>query len=161
MANFPAPGDAVPGFELPNQHGELVSLDALHGSSAVLVFYPFAFSRVCTDELDELQQNLEQFQRRGVRVLAISIDHRYALRTYAEERGYEFDLLADFWPHGAVAERYGVLDTSDGYARRTTFFVDPTGCLTSRIEAPLGQGRSFADYSTALRGLPLQAELPQ
>lgn len=161
MADLPRPGALVPGFELPNQHGEPVGLETLRGTAVVLVFYPYAFSRVCTDELDELQQNLDQFHGRGARVLAISIDHRYALRTYAEERGYEFDLLADFWPHGGVAERYGVLDPSAGYARRSTFFVDPAGRLASRIDAPLGHGRSFEDYLTALGSLPVQAASPQ
>lgn len=161
MATLPALGEPVPGFELPNQHGEPVSLDSLRGAAVALVFYPFAFSRVCTDELDELQQNLDQFRSHDVRILAISIDHKYALRTYTEERGYTFDLLADFWPHGQVAERYGVLDLSHGYARRSTFLVDPAGRLTSRIDAPLGQGRSFEDYLTALRGLPVQAAQSQ
>lgn len=161
MANLPALGEVVPGFELPNQHGEPVGLHALRGTAAALVFFPYAFSRVCTDELDELQQSLDQFRNREVKVLAISIDHRYALRTYAEARGYGFDLLADFWPHGEVAERYGVLDHSAGYARRSTFFVDPAGRLTSRIDAPLGRGRAFEDYLIALRGLPVQAATPQ
>ena len=162
MTNLSAPGNPVPGFELPNQHGELVSLNALRGTAVVLVFYPFAFSRVCTDELDELQENLQEFRSRSAKVLAISIDHRYALRTYAEQRGYGFDLLSDFWPHGAVAERYGVLDPSDGYARRSTFFIDPAGLLTSRVDAPLGQGRPFEGYRAALLDLPGQtAASPQ
>lgn len=154
MTKPPAVGDPVPGFELSNQHGEPVRLDALRGTAVVLVFYPFAFSRVCTDELDELQQNLDAFHRRNVRVLAISIDHKYVLRTYAQERKFDFDLLADFWPHGAVSERYGVLDTADGYARRSSFFIDPAGFLVARIDAPLGQGRSFEDYRAVLDILP-------
>lgn len=157
MTDLPEIGGPAPRFELPNQHGEPVSLDALRGSGVVLVFYPFAFSRVCTDELDELQQNLDEFRSRRMKVLAISVDHKYALRTYAQERNYDFDLLADFWPHGAVAERYGVLDSSDGYARRGTFFIDSEGILRSRIDAPLGQGRSFEDYRAALGDLPEQA----
>lgn len=149
----PTIGERPPGFELPNQHGELVSLDASLGASVVLVFYPFAFSRVCTDELDELQRHLDEFGRRSAKVLAISVDHKYALRTYADQRAYDFDLLADFWPHGAVAERYGVLDSKQGYACRTTFFIDATGVLVNRIDAPLGRGRSFDEYRTVLRNL--------
>lgn len=153
---MPELGSPAPGFTLPNQHGEPVGLEALRGTPVALVFYPFAFSRVCTDELDELQQGLDEFRRRKVRLLTISIDHKYALRTYAEERGYDFDLLADFWPHGAVADSYGVLDPADGYARRVTFFIDSGGLLGSRIDAPLGRGRSFDDYRAALRSLPKQ-----
>lgn len=150
----PTIGERPPGFELPNQHGELITLDALRGVAVVLVFYPFAFSSVCTDELDEIQHHLEEFRGRSAKVLGISVDHKYALRTYSEQRGYSFDLLADFWPHGAVAERYGVLDSTNGYARRATFFIDPTGVLVNRIDAPLGRGRSFDEYRAALRKLP-------
>lgn len=154
MTHLPALGDPAPGFELPNQHGEPLSLDALRGTGVVLVFYPFAFSRVCTNELDELQQNLDEFRRRDIKVLAISVDHKYALRTYAQEREYDFDLLADFWPHGEVSERYGVLDPADGYAQRSSFFIDSEGILRSRIDAPLGQGRSFEAYRAVLADLP-------
>ena len=153
MTIQPAPGHLAPGFELPNQHGEPVSLSALRGTAVVLVFYPFAFSRVCTDELDELQANLGEFRSRSARVLAVSIDHRYALRTYAEQRGYGFDLLSDFWPHGEVAEQYRVLNLSEGYARRSTFFIDPAGLINSRVDAPLGEGRAFETYRSALLSL--------
>lgn len=159
MRRLPALGDPAPGFELPNQHGEPVRLDALRGTAVALVFYPFAFSRVCTDELDELQRRLEEFSSRGVKLLGISVDHKYALRTYADERRYDFDLLADFWPHGEVAERYGVLDSSDGYARRSTFFIDREGVLAARIDAALGQGRAFDDYLAALGDLTDHASL--
>nr|WP_323962010.1 peroxiredoxin [Arthrobacter sp. JZ12] len=148
---------SAPGFQLPNQHGEPVSLEGLRGSAVVLVFYPFAFSRVCTDELDVLQSELGEFERHGARLLAISTDSKYALRAYSDERGYTFDLLADFWPHGAVADRYGVLDASLGHAGRATFFLDQEGTLRSRIDAPPGQARSFDDYRAALGEL---AEAP-
>jgi mycoredoxin-dependent peroxiredoxin len=154
MTPPPTIGDRSPGFELPNQHGELISLDSLRGAAVVLVFYPFAFSRVCTDELDEIQQHLGEFGTRSAKVLGISVDHKYALRTYAEQRGYEFDLLADFWPHGAVAGSYGVLDSANGHARRTSFFIDPAGSLVDRIDAPLGQGRLLEEYQAALRNMP-------
>lgn len=150
----PAIGHPAPGFELPNQHGEPVSLDAQRGAAVALVFYPFAFSRVCTDELDKIQQHLGEFASRSAKVLALSVDHKYALRTYAEHRGYDFDLLADFWPHGEVAQRYGVLDATHGYARRSTFFINSAGALVSRVDAPLGKERSFDEYRTALRELP-------
>lgn len=130
-----------------------MKLHSLRGTALMLVFYPFAFSRVCTDELDDLQRELGRLSSR-VRILAVSVDHKYALRTYAEQRGYEFDLLADFWPHGEVAERYGVLDRDAGYARRATFFIDADGLLRSRVDAPLGSARSLEDYRKALRELP-------
>lgn len=153
MNSQPGPGEQAPGFQLANQHGEPVSLAAQRGAAVVLVFYPFAFSRVCTDELDELQQQIGAFELHSARVFAISVDHKYALRTYSEQRGYTFDLLADFWPHGEVAERYGVLDRTQGYAERVTFFITPEGSIHSVIRAPLGEARSFSDYRTALESL--------
>ncbi|GAB3531598.1 peroxiredoxin [Arthrobacter tecti] len=153
MDQLPAVGGRAPAFELPNQHGEPVSLASLRGTAAALVFYPFAFSRVCTGELDELQAQSEEFRGRNVRLLAISVDSKYTLRAYAEERGYDFDLLADFWPHGAVADTYGVLDHTRGYARRATFFLDPDGVVIERIDAALGDVRPFDSYLSALHSL--------
>lgn len=160
MDGLPAIGEPAPGFTLPNQHGEPVELASLAGTAVALVFYPFAFSRLCTSELDELQAQTAEFRRRDVRVLGISVDHKYALRVYAEEQKYEFDLLADFWPHGAVARAYGVLDPRQGYARRATFFIDAVGVLRARIDAPLGEVRPFEQYRHALHLLSRTTATP-
>ena len=69
----------------------------------VIVFYPFAFSGICTGELCEIRDNLAVFEYADAEVLAVSVDSKFALRAYAEQEGYGFSLLADFWPHGAVA----------------------------------------------------------
>lgn len=153
MDKLPEVGEPVPTFELPNQYGEAISLQSLRGTPVALVFYPFAFSRVCTGELDELQAQVKEFESRGIRLLGISVDSKYALRAYAQERGYAFDLLADFWPHGAVAQAYGVLDHARGYARRATFFIDSGGVLNSRFDAALGESRPFDEYRCALGAL--------
>ncbi len=143
-------GEPAPPFTLPNQHGEPISLTDLRGSAVALVFYPFAFSRVCTTELDELQQHAKLFADQSVRLFGISVDSKYALRTYAQERGYSFDLLADFWPHGAVAKSYGVLDETHGYAHRATFILNDDGVIASRFDAPLGRQRAFEDYEASM-----------
>ncbi|MFP3835917.1 redoxin domain-containing protein, partial [Chryseobacterium sp. SIMBA_028] len=87
----------------------------------VIVFYPFAFSGICTGELCELRDNLADFEDANATVLAVSVDSKFTLRAYAEQENYGFDLLADFWPHGAVAQRYGVFDAASGMALRGTF----------------------------------------
>lgn len=158
MDNLPGLGEPAPGFELPNQHGEPVSLAGCRGTAVVLVFFPFAFSRVCTGELDDLQQQVSEFEDQGIRLLGVSVDSKYTLRSFAEEQGYAFDLLADFWPHGAVAEQYGVLDHDRGYARRATFFIDQAGLIRSRLDAPLGETRPLAGYYDALRTLSATTE---
>jgi len=124
-------GMTAPDFTLRNQDNVEVRLGWFRGrSSALLVFYPFAFSRICTGELRELRDGLGTYTDAGVEVLAISTDPPYALKAYAQTEGYEFALLSDFWPHGAVAQKYGVFNESAGMAVRGTFLVDTGGILT-------------------------------
>ncbi|WP_026555232.1 peroxiredoxin [Arthrobacter sp. 35W] len=152
-AGVPAIGAPAPGFELSNQFGEPVSLHALRGSAVVLVFYPFAFSGVCTGELCELRDNLADFADVDAKVLAISVDSKYSLRAYAAAEGLDFDLLADFWPHGGVARSYGVFDEMRGRAGRDTFVIDAGGILRSHFSSPSGQARPISAYRQALAAL--------
>lgn len=146
-------GAAAPDFELSNQFGEPVSLASLRGQAVAVVFYPFAFSRICTGEMCELQDSLGEFATANAKVLAISVDSKYALRAYAAAEGLQFDLLADFWPHGEVARRYGVFNESSGKAERGTFIIDAEGILRARFSSPSGQARPMAQYRHALAQL--------
>lgn len=146
----PAAGRLAPDFELSNQFGESVRLSCLRGTPVVLVFYPFAFSRVCTGELRSLQENLDAFAGWDARLLAVSVDHKYTLRAFADAEGYAFDLLADFWPHGAAARSYGVLNEDRGMAERATFIIDADGVLRDVIRTPLGEARDISGYFAAL-----------
>ncbi|MEO3933602.1 peroxiredoxin [Micrococcaceae bacterium Sec7.4] len=149
----PAVGEAAPDFELLNQFGEPVRLAELRGRNVVLVFFPFAFSGICTGELCEIRDNLALFEDADTTVLGISVDSKFAQRAYAEKEGYSFDLLADFWPHGAVAGLYGVFDPDSGMAKRGTFIIDASGIVRYVVVNPRGQARDFADYRAALAGL--------
>lgn len=149
----PAVGEEAPDFELVNQFGEPVRLSGYRGRNVVLVFFPFAFSGICTGELCELQDNLGLFEDANAVVLGVSVDSRYAQRAYAGKEGYDFDLLADFWPHGAVASLYGVFDEESGMARRGTFIIDPGGTVRYVVVNPRGQARDFTAYRAALAGL--------
>jgi peroxiredoxin len=151
--SVPAVGDAAPDFELVNQFGEPVRLSGLRGRNVVLVFFPFAFSGICTGELCEIRDNLALFEDADAAVLGISVDSKFAQRAYAEKEGYAFDLLADFWPHGAVAEQYGVFDPESGMAKRGTFIIDAGGVLRYVVVNPRGKARDFAEYRSALAGL--------
>jgi peroxiredoxin len=148
-----AVGEAAPGFVLPNQFGEPVSLSALRGGNVVVVFYPFAFSGICTGELCQLRDNIAEFATAQARVLAVSVDSKYALRAYARAERLEFDLLADFWPHGEVARRYGVFNAERGMAERGTFVIDAEGVLRASFSTPAGQARPLERYREALAGL--------
>ncbi|WP_442855333.1 peroxiredoxin [Arthrobacter sp. B6] len=149
----PAVGESAPDFELANQYGEPVRLSSFRGQNVVLVFYPFAFSGICTGELCEIRDNLVAFDDANATVLAISVDSKFSLRAYAEQEGYSFDLLADFWPHGSVAGQYGVFDAGSGMARRGTFIIDAAGIVRYVVVNPRGQARDLAAYRDALAGL--------
>jgi peroxiredoxin len=149
----PAVGEPAPDFELVNQFGEPVRLSSFRGQNVVLVFYPFAFSGICTGELCEIRDNLAAFEDSQATVLAVSVDSKFSLRAYAEKEGYGFDLLSDFWPHGAVASAYGVFDPESGMARRGTFIIDGAGTIRYVVVNPRGQARELAEYRDVLAGL--------
>ena len=110
-------------FSLENQYGELIETDQLNTGRALIVFYPWAFSRVCGSELEALQENADFFTEHHVRIIAISVDHKFTLRNYAHSLGLQFDLLADFWPHGQIASLADAFDESRGVALRKSFYV--------------------------------------
>ena len=151
MADIDTP---APDFELLNQFGETVRLSQFQGvKPVVLVFFPLAFTGICTGELCELRDNFALFQRQGVELLAISVDSKATLWVYAEQEGYPFSLLADFWPHGAVAREYGAFQDDRGTADRATFVIDDSGVIRSRFVTESGTARSLVAYQGALDAL--------
>ena len=123
-------GQQAPDFTLRDQNREEVTLSSFRGQKNVLlVFYPFAFSGICTGELCQVRDDLPRFQNDEVEVLAVSIDHPFALKVFANQEGYTFPLLSDFWPHGAVAQAYGVFNDAAGMANRGTFLIDKEGVV--------------------------------
>jgi mycoredoxin-dependent peroxiredoxin len=149
----PQIGEPAPEFELKNQHGELVSLSALRGKKAVIVFYPFAFSGVCTGELTAIQDRLGDFDSDHVTTVGISVDHMYSLRAYADRDRLTFDLLSDYWPHGAVARSYGVFNDQVGCADRGTFILDRAGILRWQVRHGIPDARDLAEYQSALAAI--------
>lgn len=146
-------GSAAPDFTLKNQHGEDVSLSALRGRNVVVVFYPFAFSGICTGELCEIRDNLAIFNDADAEVLAISCDPMFSLRAWSDQDGYSFSLLSDFWPHGAVAKSYGIFAEGPGAAARGTYVIDREGIVRWKVENGLGDSRNLAEYREALASL--------
>ena len=146
-------GDAAPDFTLPDQDKQVVSLAELRGTPVLLVFYPFAFSGICTGELCQLRDELATYTDAGVRVLAISTDPVFSLKAFKDAEGYEFRLLSDFWPHGAVAQAYDVFNEKAGMAVRGTFLVDADGKIAfAEVNQP-GDAREQSGWKDAVQQL--------
>ena len=149
-----AVGEDAPDFSLKDQNGQDVTLSSFRGhKNVVIVFYPFAFSGICTGELCEIRDDLGSFVSDDVQVLAISCDHMFSQRAWADKEGYFFPLLSDYWPHGAVAQAYGVFHDKAGAALRGTFLVDTDGVVRWSLVNEIGQARDFSGYREALAGL--------
>jgi len=147
-------GSMAPDFELVNQHGQKVSLSSYQGKkNVVVIFYPFAFSGICTGELCALRDDLAAFQNEKVELISISCDPMYANKVFAEQEGYKFQVLSDFWPHGAIAKAYGVFDENRGCATRGSFIIGTDGKIKWMVVNGLGEARNIAEYKAALSAL--------
>jgi peroxiredoxin len=144
----------APDFSLVNQFGETVTLSSFKNEkNVVVVFYPLSFSGICTGELCEIRDNFAQFESAGVELLAISVDSKFVQKKFAEEEGYKFSVLADFWPHGRVARDFGVFLEDSGIANRATFIINKSGELVAKFVTAPGQARSLDEYKKALATL--------
>ena len=153
MTHLP-PGAIAPDFTLKDQNNREVRLSDFRGRKAVLlVFYPLAFTGTCGGELDEISAHLSQYATDDVQVLTVSVDSPYSHKVWAEASGYEFPLLADFWPHGAVAQAYGVFNAVAGFANRGTFLIDAGGVIRFAELAGPGEARDQAAWRVALADL--------
>jgi peroxiredoxin len=148
-------GMEAPDFTLKDQDGNDVTLSSFRGKqNVVIVFYPFTFTGVCQGELCSLRDNLTEYQSASAQVLAISCDSRHSQKQWAEQQGFNFPVLSDFWPHGAVARAYGVFNEQLGCANRKTFVIDKKGVIVDFFESPnLGTPREKAEYEAALAKL--------
>ncbi|MFI9765905.1 peroxiredoxin [Streptomyces sp. NPDC052415] len=144
-------GEKAPDFELKDNHGRAVRLSDFRGQrNVVLLFYPFAFTGVCTGELCELRDNLPRFTDRDTQLLAVSNDSVPTLRVFAEQEGFEYPLLSDFWPHGEVSRAYGVFAEDKGCAVRGTFVIDKDGLVRWTVVNGLPDARDLNEYVKAL-----------
>ncbi|MBM9621781.1 peroxiredoxin [Streptomyces zhihengii] len=144
-------GDKAPEFTLKDNHGRTVSLSDFRGEkNVVLLFYPFAFTGVCTGELCALRDELPAFVNDDTQLLAVSNDSIHTLRVFAEQEGLEYPLLSDFWPHGEVSSAYGVFDEEKGCAVRGTFIIDKEGVVRWTVVNGLPDARDLNEYVAAL-----------
>jgi len=147
-------GSMAPDFELVNQHGQKISLSSFQGKkNVVVIFYPFAFSGICTGELCALRDDLAAFQNEKVELISVSCDPMYANKVFAEQEGYKFQVLSDFWPHGDIAKAYGVFDENRGCATRGSFIIGTDGKIKWMVVNGLGEARNITEYKAALSAL--------
>ena len=147
-------GEEAPDFTLRDQNREQFTLSSLRGDKAVLIiFYPFAFTGICTGELNRVRDDLELFQNDRVQVVSISVDSVYAQKIFSVREGFEFPLLSDYWPHGAVAQAYGVFNAEGGFANRGTFLVDQDGVVRFAEMNSIGDGRDADEWIAAIKAL--------
>jgi mycoredoxin-dependent peroxiredoxin len=147
-------GAEAPDFTLKDQNNQEVRLSDFRGvKNVLLVFYPLAFTGTCQGELCSVRDNLNDFANDAVQVLTVSVDSSPAHKVWADREGYEFPLLADFWPHGEVAQTYGVFNSERGFANRGTFIIDRSGVVRFAEQYGPGQARDQDAWRKALATL--------
>lgn len=124
-------GDKAPEFDLEEAHDRpRVRLsDFLGRSNVLLVFHPFAFTEVCAEEAQDLQENLESFRNASTEIVFVSCDAAAARQAWKHELGAEYTFASDFWGHGIAAKSYGVFNEETGAPIRGTFLIDRDGVV--------------------------------
>src|SRR5437660_321232 len=130
-----APGSAAPAFRLAREDGSGFSQQDLNGTSTVLVFYPFAFSPVCTDQLELYEPALGELRERGVRLYGVSCDSTWAQRAFKQKLGVSSEQLSDFEPKGAACAAFGVMHEG-GFPQRALVAIDSEGVVRWSYQTP-------------------------
>jgi mycoredoxin-dependent peroxiredoxin len=129
-----APGTPAPRFRLARGDGSSFTERDLEGHGSVLVFYPFAFSPVCTEQLQLYEGLLGDLSARGVSLYGVSCDSTWAQKAFAEKLGVSSEQLSDFEPKGAACSAFGVLHEG-GFAQRALVLIGPDGTVRWSYEA--------------------------
>ena len=149
-----AVGENAPDFTLKDQNNQDVSLaDFKNRKAVLLVFYPLAFTGTCQGELTEIRDSLPRYANDQVQVLTVSVDSTYSHKIWSLQQGFQFPMLADFWPHGGVAQAYAVFDATTGRANRGTFLIDRTGVIRFAEELGPREPRDQKAWQQDLEGL--------
>ncbi len=154
MPGLVAVGAAAPDFTLRDQNNQDVALAALRATGRVLiVFFPLAFTGTCEGELGYIRDHLPQFENDELRTVAISVGPSPTHKVWSSAQGFLFPILADFWPHGRVAEEYGVFDAQRGIANRGTFLIDRDGTVLFSAMVGPGEARTAETWDAARAAL--------
>ena len=130
-----APGTPAPDFRLIDETGEKVTRESLLGQTTVLVFYPFAFSPVCTDQFQVYEEVLDEFEQLGAKLYGVSCDAMWSQKAFREKLGVSIPQLSDFEPKGAVSKAFGAYFEPGGFSNRSIVIIDPEGVVQWSYEA--------------------------
>jgi mycoredoxin-dependent peroxiredoxin len=148
-------GSEAPDFTLRNENGEEVTLSSLRGRNVVLIFYPFAFSSICTKELHDVTGLQERFGEGNAEVFGVSVDSPFTLKAFRKHEQLTPHLLSDFEPKGAVAQQYGAYLDGLGFATRATFVIDKDGNVAWKQISNPGEARDQEEAVAALAACPV------
>ena len=130
-----AAGEPAPEFSLARADGKPFTREDLLGKTTVLVFYPFAFSPVCTDQLGVYNELLDEFAAKGATLYGVSCDATWSQTAFREQLGIDIEQLSDFEPKGAACRAFGVLHPK-GFPQRALVVIGPDGVVKWSYEAP-------------------------
>jgi peroxiredoxin len=148
-------GSEAPDFTLRDENGQEFTLSSLRGRNAVLVFYPLAFSGICTKELHDLTDSADRYDAAGAEVIGVSIDSPFVLKAFKQDENLKAKLLSDFHPKGAVAKQYDAYIEQAGIATRATFVIDKNGKIAHKVVTHPGEARNQDEYLEALAACPI------
>jgi peroxiredoxin len=123
-------GEAAPDFELDDHNGKAVRLTDLRGKKVLLSFHPLAWTGVCSKQMKSLEKNFGAFKELNTVAMGVNIDSVPSKKAWAKDLGLnKTRLLSDFWPHGAVAQKYGIFREKDGFSERANILLDEEGLV--------------------------------
>ena len=147
-------GDLAPDFTLPSISGNKVTLSQFRGKNNVVVsFVPAAWTPVCSEQWPGYNMVKDQFEKTNTVLLGITVDNIPTLKAWTQHIGpIWFDVLSDFWPHGGIADKYGVL-RSDGLSERALIFIDKEGIIRAIVVMDINKKPDIKVCSTELKKL--------
>jgi len=147
-------GERAPQLDIADQHGEKVKLDEFKGKRVILSFHPLAFTPVCAKQMVALEKTKEEFEKLGAVAFGISVDSVPAKHAWAKDLGIkQTRLLADFWPHGAVASSYGIFSEDGGYSERSVIILDEEGIVRFSKVYPISEVPDMGEILEQLKKL--------
>jgi mycoredoxin-dependent peroxiredoxin len=148
-------GQEAPDFTLRDENGEEVQLSSLRGRNVVLIFFPAAFSGICTKELHTATDLAEKYGAAGAEVFGVSVDSPYALKAFKRDEQLDVHFLSDFHPKGQMATEYEAYIPEAGVATRATYVIDKDGKIAYKAVNHPGEMRDQDAIIDALAACPI------